>query len=748
MNEPIEFYDRIINTLGVLPETADLKRYESYNQFMVLEGEDSNTGIEVKFLIYNCSREDLSFNKDEYKKVIEQVRQKSFIIPVMIFEDLDKESKIRTSIYNGLGTANERKLFNKYFDEKIPLYTKAQEKIYIEVEKEGINFLEYNTNGEVNYLNGYIYNVSIWELKEVFNVTGSKLFHKNVRVGLNNKTGKKLKKAFKDYIKVGMYNEFIKIKELEGKKDDIMENLGIEPNHLKISAPDKFWFFHNGVTIFYYNETKINRSNNRIELVTNKISIINGAQTVSNFYHAINELKSECMNLINELKISQCSEEWLEDILTNVCRKIKIKTIIIDGLDEYVKKISEGLNTQIPIEEEHILATSEEVEEMNKILKSRGISITRDGEVSAESNLSVLEYIKKYLIIIGKPGESKNLDKTKIKKLLIDSTKAYSDNDFVSKLKILLILDEWWRNIRYYQGFINDENKSDIEYYKYGKNYFGSYLVSKEIEQFDEENLYNLFNQFIKEFKTIQPKVDLEDFKDDVLYDKYLEQKNLPKEEIDEISKLGNINKVDLCEFINKNIKSRYAVSKIVAMYLANQNISIPYFRVIAVTKDTIKEGYPFPSSTFTELYQTKDEEQNVAHIEYKDSQFAKEINKEFPVFVVRWKEDKGNSLIDNGKVEYVYIIKKFSFKDYEESAKQVFDITKEAFEKGDESIFTKSSEKRKFHIRPKAINSEDTFEFSNGMQITKRTFWANKETVNQIIQRYGEKDEDDNLNN
>ena len=49
---------------------------------------------------------------------------------------------------------------------------------------------------------------------------------------------------------------------------------------------------------------------------------------------------------------------------------------------------------------------------------------------------------------------------------------------------------------------------------------------------------------------------------------------------------------------------------------------------------------------------------------------------------------------------------------------------------------FPKASLNKKFHIRPKAINSNDTFEFTNGELITKRTFWANKDTVDEIINK------------
>lgn len=50
------------------------------------------------------------------------------------------------------------------------------------------------------------------------------------------------------------------------------------------------------------------------------------------------------------------------------------------------------------------------------------------------------------------------------------------------------------------------------------------------------------------------------------------------------------------------------------------------------------------------------------------------------------------------------------------------------AFKTGDEAMFPKMGAGLKFHVRPKAINGDDTFEFTNGAQITKRSFWANQE--------------------
>lgn len=732
MTEPIKFKERIIKGLRVVPETAELLPYKDKHQFWVLEGEDSHDEIDVRFLIYNCSGEGLEFSKEDYEEVIKE-SDNNFFRPVMIFENLDHELRVRTEIYKQSRTANEKKSINKYFDEKIGIYTDGLDTIEIEVEQEGINYLEYKTSekdDEKKYLSGYIYNISYSELKKILNVTGKNLFRENVRIGLNNnKTGEKLKKAFKDYIKVGLYLELIKDQNFERQKDKLVEVLELNSDIIKQSRPNQFWFYHNGVTIFSYGKNNLNRSNNRIKLELDNISIINGAQTITNFYTAINEVQSNFFNIVNDLEVNRKYDaKWLEHSLLNICNEIKIKTIIIDGSGEIVNKISIGLNTQIPIEDEDRLAKSEEVKKINTSLKATGISITRDGEVSAESNLSVLEYVKKYLIIKQQPGKSKNFNKKELDLLLKDSMEDIKDKRFINKLKTLLEIDTYWKQIRDNLKDLDENNISNINYYKYGKNYFGSYLTSKDTQSIDEENIYNLFNQFINEFKLIQSQVSLEDFKKDDLYKNYLEKQKTENKSSEE-NNLDNIDREELINFVNNNKRSKYSMYKVISEYLSQKDVNIPYYRVIARTKDKIKEAYPFPNRTFSELYQNKDETQNVAQIEYEDSELNKEINKEFLVFIIFWE-------IDEDRIEDIHIIKNFSFKEFQQEAKVVFNRTKDAFEQGDESMFIKSSENMKFHIRPKAINSEDTFEFSNGMQITKRTFWANKETIKDIIDR------------
>ncbi|EAC3223231.1 TPA_asm: hypothetical protein GHE07_00435 [Listeria monocytogenes] len=103
-------------------------------------------------------------------------------------------------------------------------------------------------------------------------------------------------------------------------------------------------------------------------------------------------------------------------------------------------------------------------------------------------------------------------------------------------------------------------------------------------------------------------------------------------------------------------------------------------------------------------------------------------MKKEFPVFIIQW-SDKERSEIDD-----VFFIENFTFKKYNDAAKRVYNDTVEAFKTGIALKFPKSSDNLAFHVRPKAVNKQDTFEFSNGELMTKQTFWANKNTVEAIV--------------
>lgn len=741
MIKPMDIKEKIIKGLNIHSDTAEVIYFDNedkkkMNQFFLVEGEDLKLGTDLRFLVYNCAENGYTFEIDVYKEVIEKVKSESIFLPVVIFNNLDHETRIRRELYEQSKKANVRKEINKYFDEKISIYINIEDEIEIEVEEKGINYLEYkiiseNISSEEKNLEGYIYNISYLELKKILNVTGKNLFKENVRIGLdNNKIGKKLKKTFKDYIKVGIFNCIDKeLKNLIGE-EKLLEVLDLSLNDIKVSLPERFWFYHNGVTIYSYNDRKVERSNNKIKLNPNSISVINGAQTVTNFYNAIKELEYELEKSFLELKVDhKYNLEWINDKIFNVCNKIKIKTIIIDGSKEYVNGISVGLNTQIPINDKDIYANSECVNHINSHLKKAGISIVREGEVGIDGRLSVLDYVKKYLIMTMQPGKSKNFNAEELEKVLNKSKDKCTENEFASKLKMLIDLDRLWNTIIKNDDILEESNKG---YCKYGKNYFGSYLIKNNISEINKENVYSFFKRFIKDFKSIQTKlnistVGIDNFKSDNLFTEYI--KNLDEKEYNERTEVGKIDKEVLLNFIKKN--EGRDIYKNIANYLDCYNIFINNYKVIILEKNEVKDSYDFQEDTFSELYLNKKDDENVTSEEFENSKFAHEISKRFPVFIINFEDFKQNIIKD------VKIISEFSFEIFNQDAKEVYNKTKDAFDKGDENAFVKSNDNLKFYVRINTSNDNETFEFSNGEQISRRTFAAKKETVKELLSKF-----------
>ena len=743
MIKPMDIKEKIIKGLNIDKDTVEFNNedIEDTKQFFWVEGEDLKLGTEVTFLIYNCAENGYKFDIEVYKRVIEKAKKERIFLPVVIFNDLDHETKIRTQLYDDAKKADVRKEINKYFDEKISIYIKIEDEIEIEVEEKGINYLEYktmteNTSSEEKHLEGYIYNISYLELKKILNVTGKNLFKENVRIGLEkNKIGKKLKKTFKDYIKVGIFQCIDKeLKSLVGE-EKLLEVLGLSSNDIKVSSPEKFWFYHNGVTIYSYNDKKVERSNNKIKLNPNSISVINGAQTVTNFYNAIKELEYELVKSFSELKVDdKYNLEWINDKIFDVCNKIKIKTIIIDGSKEYVNGISVGLNTQIPINDKDIYANSECVNDINSHLKKAGISIVREGEVGVDGRLSVLEYVKKYLIMEKKPGKSKNFNVGELNNILVESKSKCVEDNFANKLKMLIELDKLWNTIIKNDGISEESNK---EYCKYGKNYFGSYLIINDIGEINKENVYSLFKRFIKAFKSIQAvlginTVRVDDFKSDNLFSEYIKKLNEDKKVYELSTEIDKIDLEKMLTFLQEDEESD--IYKKIANYLDYYDIVINNYKVIILEESEVKNSYDFQEDTFSELYLNKNDNENVTNTEFENSKFAHEINKKFPVLIVEFEDFKKNKIRD------IRIIPEFSFETFNKDAKEVYDKTKEAFDEGDENAFVKSNDDFKFYVRIDTSNDNETFEFSNGEQISRRTFAAKKETVEELLSKFQQK--------
>ena len=163
------------------------------------------------------------------------------------------------------------------------------------------------------------------------------------------------------------------------------------------------------MTVFYYGKANIDFSGTTIKLNPQEISVINGAQTITNFFEWMKEIEEDIENIkegdfteeknsINKLK--KYSVNYIEEVL----KRTKVKVIFIDGEEDFLKPITYGLNTQIPIVESDIIADSKDVNELNEELKRKSMKICKCGEEeSIHTAFSLLDFVKKYLITQFKP---------------------------------------------------------------------------------------------------------------------------------------------------------------------------------------------------------------------------------------------------------------------------------------------------------------------------------------------------------
>ncbi|MGL4697373.1 AIPR family protein [Enterococcus larvae] len=703
----------------------------------MIEGTTDKNGNDESFIIVDCSVTDEIFDLKKY--VVAREQNTNFSSLIILFRDWDHERKLFNNTIKGLGREDKKSL-QEIFKSKISYYTNIVDNMVLSVSDSGVNYLEYSnfkqTNEVIeNELTGYVYNISFAELKKVFNVTGSNLFNMNVRYGLNkDRTGIKLKDSFKSYVKMKCLSDF-------KNEDKVFEELcrlfEIDEYSSEYHVPENFWFYHNGITIFSYDNKSIDRTGKTLVINPRKVSVINGAQTLTQFFLGLEELSLDIDSISGNIEGIDDSQrkhigKRLIDSIDRAAKEIFVKTIFIEGEEKQVKEITSGLNTQIPILDEDQLADSEKIKEINKRLKKIQVKVLKAGESpGGYKGVKVLEFIKLYLIVKYQPGKSKNFQKAQLSEVtenihseLFSNSK--NSEELLDGLEKAITIDEWWGE-RPREG---KENHIEID--SYGKNYFQSFALresSKAQEDIDSDLLLILYKDFIDIFNSKDLNVGT--FKKDDLFNEYLEGKLIFREKYKELNE--QIILSDLSNFLNNNINNKYSVKNTILKYFESNSISVEYFRVVPIKNGRVKEAFPLPNSTFNELYQWEGYPVGEEYKEFADSKLCKELNRVYPIFIIYWSEDNEN-------IEKVQLISDFSFNVFLKQAKEVYNKTVKAFKEGNKSLFPKISDDLHFHIRPKAMNSKDMFEFSDGEWITKRTFWANASTIEEIIEKFTQK--------
>ncbi|MFR2665914.1 MAG: hypothetical protein ACLTAJ_08690 [Clostridium sp.] len=295
-------------------------------------------------------------------------------------------------------------------------------------------------------------------------------------------------------------------------------------------------------------------------------------------------------------------------------------------------------------------------------------------------------------------------------------------------MRLLINLDKQWRKISHKDKILDEE---DITYHKYGKNYFGSYIIAKKLQIIDEEDFNNEFINFKREFKNIKSQetiknskqIGLEDFKSDSLFCKFKERlKN--KKENENQEKFEKINREDLCRYLNESNADEHNIKGKISEYLYKNNIELNNIKIIFTEDRNVKYPYEFKRITFDEFYEV-----GYDKIKYKDSKLKEEVNNKNNIFIVNI--PRGGKMVSD-----VEFFDDFSFEEINSEAEDVFNLTKTAFIDGDESKFITSIDDKKIYVRAIQGNEDLSFEFSNGKNMKLRTFVVSVDTVQEIVNK------------
>lgn len=626
-----------------------------------------------------------------------------------------------------------------------------------EVDSERFNYLTYNSD----VARADIFSINIGNILDLFNVQGNNLFKRNIREGLVRKGTDS--NQLQGELKTQFAREFAKFiyenKEFdESLIESVIEklNLGYDFNeeYDRSDKPVDFWFKHNGITIVADNCDSVIREYSTLIIKPAEVQVVNGAQTISRLF----EIR-EAINQIDELA---------EKAVSTFLRKMYVKVTIIKPIKEsfnkmdsnFVNEVTVGLNTQTPILGSDIFVKqSPQVASLKEILEGEGIQIANIGKIINKINyFSLKDIIQLYYCAKGNPGKSRNLPVKSISddKLITEIIRYLgSDGDgkdilaeFSTYLSKQVIIEREWKKNKKTEIIVDETeySKKIKSLLANGLSYFKSYLFNYLDFNFDEDYSDELFCEDLKKyfylFKTDFIKFCIESnkfenidsnlFKKDNCYEYIIKC----KKEIS-LKKIGHgtSNKQDVFNEISK-------INELIKVYIDNGEINVTQknwknnaakrvlsdlgadlndVRTITIENGKVTEAFPFDTSSFLSLANQVLETNDIKNIEFNNSQFEILVKKEYNLFI-----------FDNNNLMKIV---KINFDKYMKQAEEVYKNTAEALYNSDgKYVFVAASDKKAFHIRPKARNKKDKLILVDGSELVKQTFWANKDTMNEII--------------
>ncbi len=712
---------------GILPSISEIDESQvtkiDENRLVLfkdMSDDDSYKDVLIYQFHGNFKSEDFEYGELLAKMTDAQLSQRDVFVS---FNSWEEERETIQKLKQKENSATKKNKIENNFALFNSVYFQESDYITIQVEDDGINYLESPERSK--NLSAIVVNCSLSEIKKLYNCTGVKLFRRNVRNGIiSNKST--IRSIFSKYLSI---------------IDDTTDSDGDQDDY----DPTLFWFSHNGITIFVDNvdnEKPENFSfqNDEIKLNRNFCSVINGAQTITNFFLVYSELKYQYKSDEEKLK-------KLESIIS----QIKVKLTVIQGKKNYSNFITRGLNTQNPITDEDFIAISEKVMNLNKVFSE--IYILKTGEVERDGGLTPLQFVKQFLIVDNKPGQSKNFNKGDLETQidLIYSEIILQEGDVIrlkpeseEKIQKIVFLNEvesWWKK----------KNREAVEkdlIDRYAKNYFESFVIKHYENIEDAEGKEKIFEVYFEKFKEIISKKEYNynSFKNDNLYNEIIDEyekqikNNIFNKNLDD-AYLDDAYYDELKKFLNDSPDLQYQPLILKFNY---DKIQMDNIRVIRRVNGNVMDSFYLSSKTFSELYQNLSiEDRLINDNEIKESDFKtfsesalySELAKKYNIYVIDIEEDsKGKKSITN-----ITIKRDFNFNlldENSEKVKQLYKKTIKAFIEGETSEFPSVNKGNIIYVQPKTINKEDLFLFTNGEQLPKQTFWISKDYIKNIINK------------
>lgn len=508
-------------------DSESLKPRDKNNDFYDVTAIDNATQETVEGFVYIDNETLDGFDFDRYLKVVGGFHENEEYKPfIAIFKDYKREQTVyKTALRKYSGDD-----FDLMWEAKISIYTEASKHIKLSVDCDGINYVEYATKD----IEAYIYNISMSEILKILHVTGTDLYRDNVRIGISKYgVSRRLKVNFRDYILSAILDDKEFRKEYESLVEKLSNKLMMKRN---VSL---FWYSHNGITLFSRKRNideryKIKRDGSYVTLDPLRISVINGAQTITNFNNASEDIKRLIVKTDKTI-----TQKKAEQIVDKALSTLKVKTIIISGPADCVGNIALGLNTQIPVGENEQAIALNETRDINKSIESLGLRIVRNGEDLDEFWMKPQRFVKMYLLIRQKPGVARNLRNNQIEKYILEANEYRKTVDnFGELLRRVILAEVWWKD----NAEFRDVHSKDLQYIiSNGCYYYCSYvlkyidLYENTTEKFSYEKTYDSFVDIIKNLKSNKYHIlTSNSFKTDELYNDMIKKLNGPNTNIEQ----------------------------------------------------------------------------------------------------------------------------------------------------------------------------------------------------------------------